>query len=173
MGDNEEFAVLRFLENVNLKVARISADLLEAVKNVGSMTRKECSKAVVELKTTSNDLTRWRRDFGSAIFKIEDYLRPLLPDLQMVFMGNVKEALGNASNLKDLLNARIKKFSSAFHGKFGMNVKALVSGFEFVAQEYDVKDPGKVWMDLQYLEGDPTLRKNVILGLFDVNNVIT
>ena len=173
MDDNEEFAVLRFLENVNLKVARISADLLEAVKNVGSMTRKECSKALVELKTTSNDLTRWRRDFGSAIFKIEDYLRPLLPDLQMVFMGNLKEALGNASNLKDLLNARMKKLSSAFHGKFGKNVKALVSGFKFVAQEYDVKDPGKVRMDLQYLEGDPTLRKNVILGLFDVNNVIT
>ena len=173
MEENEEFAVLRFLENVNLKVARISADLLEAVKNVGSMTRKECSKALVELKTTLNDLTRWRRDFGSAIFKIEDYLRPLLPDLQMVFMGNLKEALGNASNLKNLLNARMKKLSSAFHGKFGKNVKALVSGFKFVAQEYDVKDPGKVWMDLQYLEGDPTLRENVILGLFNVNNVIT
>ena len=105
MDDNEEFAVLHFLENVNLKVARISADLLEAVKNVGSMTRKECSKALVEWKNTSNDLTRWRRDFGSAIFKIEDHLRPLLLDLQMVFMENLKEALENASNLKDLLNA--------------------------------------------------------------------
>ena len=165
MDDNQE--------NVNLKVARISADLLEAVKNVGSMTRKECSKALVELKSTSNDLTRWRRDFGSTIFKIKDYLRPLLRDLQMVFMGNLKEALGNASSLKNLLNARIKKLSPVLRGNFGQNVKASVSGFKFVAQEYDVKDLGKVRMDLNYLEGDPTLRKNVILGLFDVNNIIT
>ena len=109
MDDQEELEVLHLLENVITGVTRINLDLLEAVKSVGSMPRKECCKALVKLKNTSNDLTHWRRVFGTAIFKIEDHLRPLLPDLQMVFMGNLKEALENASNLKDLLNVRIKK----------------------------------------------------------------
>merc|ERR1711893_223936 len=56
-----------------------------------------------------------------------------------------------------------------------MNVQALVSGVEYVAQDYDVKDHGKVQVDLQYLAGDPTLRKDVIDRVFDddISNVKT
>ena len=42
-----------------------------------------------------------------------------------------------------------------------------MSGFQYFAKEYDVKDHGKVQVDLQYLAGDPTLRKDVMDGLFD------
>ena len=135
MDDKEELAVLHFLENVNATVTHINADLLEAVKNVESMTIKECNASLAELKNTQCYLRNWSQTIRTAIFKIEDHLRPLLRDLQMVLMGNLHEALGNASSLKNLLNARIKKLSPVLRGNFGQNVKASVSGFKFVAQE--------------------------------------
>ena len=170
MDDKEELAVLHFLENVVAGITRINSDLLESVKNVDSMTRPECCTSLVELKKTLNDLTHWKQNFGTAVFKIEEYLRPLLRDLQMVLMINLKQALENASNLDDLLNARIKKLSSVLRGKFGKNVEALKSRFKFVAKEYDVKDPGQTRMDLQFLEGDPAVRKDIICRLFDYDN---
>ena len=78
MDDKEELAVLHFLENVIAGITRINSDLLESVKNVDSMTRTECCTSLVELKKTFNDLTHWKRNFGTAVFKIEEYLSPLL-----------------------------------------------------------------------------------------------
>ena len=46
MDDKEELRVLHFLENVNATVTHINADLLEAVKNVESMTIKECNESL-------------------------------------------------------------------------------------------------------------------------------
>ena len=57
MDDKEKLAVLHFLENVIAGITRINSDLLEAVKNVDSMTRTECCTSLVELKKTLNDLT--------------------------------------------------------------------------------------------------------------------
>ena len=109
MDDKEEpeLTVLHYLENVIAGVTRINSGLLEAVKNVDSMTRTECCTSLVELKKTSNDLIRWGRNFGTANFKIEDHLRTMLQDLRMVLMVNLKQAHGNALNLKYFLNARI------------------------------------------------------------------
>ena len=149
MDDKEELAVLHFLENVIAGITRINSDLLEAVKNVDSMTRTECCTSLVELKKTLNDLMHWGRKFGTATFKIEDHLRPLLRDLRMVLMVDLKQAYHNALDLKYFLNARIKKLSSHLRGKFGKNVQVLNSGFKFVTKDFDVKDQGQIKMDLQ------------------------
>ena len=154
---DEELTTLGFLENVNATVTRINADLLYAIKNNESLTRKECSASLVELENTSCDLRYFSRATRIATFKIEDYLRPLLQDLLKVLRINLIQALENASNLDDLLNARIKKLSSLFRGKFGKDVQVLNSGFKFVAKDFDVKDQGQIEMDLQSLEGDPAL----------------
>ena len=125
MDDNEELAVLHFLENVIAGITCINSDLIEGVKNVDSMTRTECCTSLVELKKTSNDLIRWGRNFGTANFKIENHLRTMIQDLRMVLMVNLKQAHGNALNLKYFLNARIKKLSSIHWGRVGKNVDAL------------------------------------------------
>ena len=48
MDDKKELAVLHFLENVIAGITRINSDLLDAVKNVDSMTRTECSTCLVD-----------------------------------------------------------------------------------------------------------------------------
>jgi len=43
----------------------------------------------------------------------------------------------------------------------------MLSGFKYVMKDYDIKDHGKVQVDLQYLASDLTSRTDVIHRLFD------
>ena len=58
------------------------------------------------------------------------------------------------------------------NGKFGKNVQHLMSGFKYVAKEFDVKDQSQAQVDLHHLKGDITSKKDVLLRFFDAKNEV-
>ena len=146
---------------------------LEAVKDVESMTKQECCASLDEWKETWDLLLIHRRHMKMVFFDNDEFEKPW--DSLRFLAGHLKLIFEDIDKLIDLLDVKKKTFGLVPVGKFGMNVQALVSGFKYVAKDYNVKDHTKVQVDLQSLAGDPTLRKDVIDRLFDddISNVKT
>ena len=174
--DEKDETQLNFLESTITGAVSIKAKL-KAVKDVESMTKRECNMALNELDHRYNALNAIRHTVAMEFLSNgrKQVFKTPQGRLIKILGAHLKEAFDDISKLTDLLNARIDKLSPVLNGKFGKNVQPLLSGFKYVAKDYDVKDHSKVQVDLQYLSGDPTLRKDVIDRLFDddISNVKT
>ena len=166
--DEKDETQLNFLESTITGAVSIKAKL-KAVKDVESMTKRECNMALNELDHRYNALNAIRHTVAMKFLSNgrKQVFKTPQGRLIKILGAHLKEAFDDISKLTDLLNARIDKLSPVLDGKFGKNVQPLLSGFKYIEKEFDVKDYGKVQVDLQNLASDHTLRKDAIHRLFD------
>ena len=171
--DEEEYTAAKQLLNRGTGAILTTKLRLLAVKDVERMTLQECCTSLDDWKDTYNELKVTMMHTSDLFLNSEDVYKNLYQQWELHM--NINQVYEDILKLIKLLDKKKKSFGLVLKGKFGKNVQALMSGFEYVAQDYDVKDHSKVQVDLQYLAGDPTLRKDVIDRLFDddISNVKT
>ena len=163
--DEEEYTAAKQLLNRGTGAILTTKLRLLAVKDVERMTLQECCTSLDDWKDTYNELKVTMMHTSDLFLNSEDVYKNLYQQWELRM--NINQVYEDILKLIKLLDKKKKSFGLVLKGKFGKNVQALMSGFEYVAQDYDVKDHSKVQVDLQYLAGDPTLRKDVMDGLFD------
>ena len=138
------------------------------VEDVEHMSLQECCTNLDDWKDTYNDLKVARVHTSACFLDSEDVYKNRYQQLELHM--NINQVFEDILKLIKLLDKRKKSFGLVLKGKFGTNVQSLLSEFKYTAKEFDVKDLNQAQVDLHYLKGDITSKKDVLLRFFDAKN---